>query len=106
VPTSDEIVSLLDTEKVKYEMTEQNGVKGLKIIDLSTDNSIFLPVAGYRNDNTGELNDYGNIGGYYWCSTSKTTGMVGYLYFVESIGTSATGEQKRTFGFSVCSVVE
>lgn len=64
MPTRDDFMELFDN--CTYEWTTLNGVKGGKFTSKHTDNSIFLPAAGYRrNDN---LIDAGEDGGY-WSST-------------------------------------
>jgi uncharacterized protein (TIGR02145 family) len=68
VPSSGEIETLLDTEKVSNEWTTQNGVKGTKFTDKATGNSIFLPATGSRMSGGGVLSNVGTYG-YYWSRT-------------------------------------
>jgi len=66
VPTSAEIQSLLNTTYVKYEWTTQNDVYGGRFTDITNNNSIFLPSAGYRNGSLGTV--YDGVDGMYWSS--------------------------------------
>jgi len=67
VPTSDEIETLFDTEKVSKEWTILDGVEGISYTDKSTNKSLFLPAAGYYFDGT--LYETG-FGGFYWSNTT------------------------------------
>ncbi|GHV72372.1 hypothetical protein FACS1894201_01180 [Bacteroidia bacterium] len=70
VPTVDEMLTLLDTSKVSNVWITQNGVRGRKFADKSSGNSIFLPIAGYRDILSGML--YGSdMHGNYWSSTQE-----------------------------------
>jgi len=80
VPTKDEIDKLLDTNKVKSEWTNYNGVNGRKFTDKTSGNSIFLPAAGYRVGSYGTLYYVGTFG-YYWSSTQNDTSGAYNLYF-------------------------
>jgi len=68
LPTTLELQSLCDEEKVTREWTSLNGVSGMKFTDKTNGNSIFLPAAGHRNYYKGEL---GQVGGtcFYWSRT-------------------------------------
>jgi hypothetical protein len=70
VPTREEQLSLIDTEKVTTEWITQNGIKGRTFTDKATGNSIFLPAFGRREYDTGILNFVGEGGGH-WSSTLK-----------------------------------
>jgi len=102
VPTSDEIKSLLNTDKVDKEWTELNGVIGIKFIDRFSGNSLFLPAAGARRsyDGMSMLNSMG-LSGNYWSSTSCNN--LNALY-MSLVGSSDPGCGGRSFGFSVRSV--
>lgn len=63
-PTYDEMMSLIDTEKVSRKWANLNGVNGCRFTDKTTGKSIFLPAAGSRGD-FGGLNGSG-LRGYYW----------------------------------------
>ena len=67
VPTREELQSLLDTEKVTSNWTPKNGINGKYFIDNVTNDSIFLPAAGYRVHIGGVLGGSGS-NGYYWSS--------------------------------------
>ncbi len=71
VPTKEELQSLLDTTKVNHEWVMQNNVNGLKITDILTGNSIFLPAAGSRNSG-GSSTEF-NSRMYYWGSSTSSS---------------------------------
>ena len=102
VPTRTEIESLFDTDKVTNEWTIENGINGRRFTDKTTNNSIFLPAAGYRSYNDGTLNDAGSFG-YYWSSTESSSGAY-YLYF--NSGYAYLYFNNLTYGFSVRCVAE
>ena len=64
VPTLEEIKYLLSTDRVANTWTTQNGINGGKFTDKTSGNSIFLPAAGYLDNNDGST-------GYYWSSTDS-----------------------------------
>ena len=68
VPTLGEIQTLLDTDKVSNEWITQNGIDGMKFIDKTTGNSIFLSATGCRYYGEGTLYLAG-LCGCYWSST-------------------------------------
>lgn len=70
VPTAGEIKTLVDTDKVSYEWTTQNGVSGGKFTDKVSGNSIFLPAVGCRGNDYGMLERVGSDGAY-WSSTAS-----------------------------------
>jgi len=65
VPTETEIRKLLDENKVKREFVEQNGVKGCKFTDLSTNKTVFFPINGYRYKEAGEHFNQNRISKYW-----------------------------------------
>lgn len=81
------------------ENTTLNGVKGIKATGRGeySDNSIFLPAAGYWR---GHAFDYGMIG-YYWSSTPNDDKAC-YLYFYN---TSRMSVRERHFEYSVRAVL-
>lgn len=84
MPTRAEQDELRNTSNCIWSWTSHNGVKGYKVISKINGNSIFLPAAGYRNEDDG-LNEADYYGGY-WSSllgTSLNCGS-GVLYFVSS----------------------
>ena len=78
--TSDEINTLLDTDKVSNEWITQNSITGRKFTDKTTGNSIFLPAAGYRYGIDGTFYYVGSYG-FYWSSMQNDSNFVYYLYF-------------------------
>ncbi|GHT31442.1 hypothetical protein FACS189434_01180 [Bacteroidia bacterium] len=103
VPTIEKLETLLNTEKVTKEWTTQNGVNGYKFTDKTTNNSLFLPAAGYRYYSDGALSSAGS-GGYYWSSTQTDSGYAYYWNF--GSGYAAWGYDYRSYGFSVRAVAE
>ena len=65
LPTSDELKTLMDTTKVYSELTNLNGINGIKITDKFTKEYIFLPFAGSRDWENGKLH---RGDGRYWSS--------------------------------------
>ena len=65
IPTKDELGTLFDKDKVRMEWATVNGVNGIKIIDNTTANSIFLPATNARNNPDGVLDGQG-LDGLYW----------------------------------------
>lgn len=68
--------------------------------------SLFLPAAGLRSNNSGEL-AYTSSSGYYWSSSPSYGGSysAGYLYF-SSGNVNPLGNSNRAGGFSVRCVRE
>ena len=65
VPTAQEFKTLfLDTKKVYSEWTTEKYVKGRRFIDKMSDNTIFLPAAGFYRDGLTERLGEGQIGCY------------------------------------------
>lgn len=83
-PNKGEFDALLANCDIEH--TSLNGVKGIKVTGKGeySDNSIFLPKAGYSR---GKIFDVDFIG-YYWCSTPTDDSQAYYLYFQNSIRTS------------------
>ena len=80
MPTDAELTEL--REQCTWTWTSQNGVNGYKVTSKKsgyTNNSIFLPAAGYRNESS--LNEAGS-GGYYW-SSSLNTDNPDYAWYVD-----------------------
>lgn len=67
IPTDAEWTELC--EQCTWRWTTQNGINGYRVTSKSNGNSIFLPAAGYRYDNS--LYDAGSYGNY-WSSSRKT----------------------------------
>ena len=105
VPTLDEIKKLLDLDKVSNEWTIQNGVKGRKFTDKTTNKSIFLPAAGYHDGSGGVLVGVGSNGGY-WSSSTDEFNEMGACYLAFSSEGADWYYNYRSYGFSVRSVAE
>lgn len=67
VPTKKHLIELC--ENCIWQWVCQNGVDGYKVISEINNNSIFLPVAGYK---FGDVNAVG-FRGYYWTSSLHDT---------------------------------
>lgn len=105
MPTKAEIAEL--RQKCIWTYTNQNGVDGFLVtsdVDGYRDRSIFLPIAGFRNDS-----DLLNVGiqGYYWSSTlsardggDKRGPFDGNCLYLSSVGHESY-DCYRNFGFSV-----
>ncbi|GHT31783.1 hypothetical protein FACS189434_02180 [Bacteroidia bacterium] len=104
VPTTEEQQTLLDTEKVTSEWTTQNGVSGRKFTDKITNNSLFLPAAGYRHNSDGTLN-YAGADGYYWGSAQFDSSTAYVLYFRSGFA-DWYGNGSRKNGLSVRAVAK
>ena len=107
IPSLAQLQTLLDTEKVSRQWTTQNKVNGMKFTDKATGNSIFLPAAGLRNFDTGELLNAGEYG-RYWSRERPTTGIYSntnalYMWFIND-NSPGWGDNLRRYGFSVRSV--
>ncbi|MCL2327130.1 MAG: fibrobacter succinogenes major paralogous domain-containing protein [Bacteroidetes bacterium] len=93
VPTRTELQSLVSTT---YTWTTKNGVPGREFG--SGRNSLFIPAAGYRLFNTGELRATG-VFGAYWSSTPHDETLAYDVYFPE--GNAVEGRSGRSYGYSV-----
>ena len=104
VPTPDELQSLIDGQKVYRKWTTQNGVIGYKFTDRATNDTLFLPAVGYRND--GSLRK-ANMFGCYWGSPQRESYET-LVYFMEFevVGIRIHGSNRRWDGFSVRCVAE
>jgi hypothetical protein len=69
--------------KCRWTWTTKNGVNGYKVVG-TNGNSIFLPAAGYRNEE--ELYDVGS-NGYYWSSSLGES----YSYYARGLGFCSSG---------------
>ncbi|GHT31256.1 hypothetical protein FACS189434_00700 [Bacteroidia bacterium] len=103
VPTTEELKTLFDTEKVTNEWTTQNGVGGRLFTDKTTNNSLFLPAAGGRGNSDGTL-FYAGSSGYYWSSTQYGSNNAYALFFFS--GGAGWSYCSRSYGFSVRAVAE
>lgn len=76
IPTQEQYEELI--EKCTWTWTRQNGVKGYKVTSKKNGNSIFLPAAGFCQDD-----DLGNVGnsGCYW-SSSLYANNSSYAYYM------------------------
>ena len=100
MPTDAEWTEL--REQCTWTWTTQNGVNGYKVTGKKsgyTNNSIFLPAAGYRYDSS--LSSAGSRG-YYWSSTLYTVnaGNAWYMMILDS-STVGRGANSRYYGQSV-----
>ncbi len=79
VPTEDDFWALWNPNKVSSIWTKQGGVDGRLFIDVATEESLFLPAAGYRAENGYKYGQ--SMYGYYWSSegNSNSNGFSLYL---------------------------
>ena len=100
MPTLDEIKELI--YDCSWSWTTQNGVNGYKVTG-PNGNSIFLPAAGYRNDD--DVSRRGSYG-YYWSSTlySSDSNYANGLYFYS--GRHGWYGNRRYFGHTVRPVTD
>ena len=102
MPTDEEWTEL--REGCLWEWTTYEGINGYKVYGIGGGNIIFLPAAGYWDD------DYrlrAGSWGFYW-SSSLDTGNPHYAYFVafKSNGVYCWHDFWRCYGFSVRPVTE
>lgn len=106
MPTYEEWKELLNTDNCSWTWATIDGVNGYKVQSNKsgyTDNWIFLPAAGYRNNDG--FKDFGSGGGY-WSSSLKSDhpGYAGGMgFYSNSVG---SGYTYRCFGLSVRPVLE
>ncbi len=111
IPAREEQKELVDN--CTWIWTSQNGVKGYKVTSKKNDNYIFLPAAGYRNNEKRGfyIEEYHWVGtsGLYWSSLLDISileervdrGYEAYiLYFTES-SYSYIGSSKRYYGYPI-----
>ena len=95
VPSVDDINKLLDNKRVNNELATVNGVEGRIFSDKVSGETVFMPVQGYRIDNSGSL--YGTeTNGYYWSSSVDFLKRPFYLYF--GAGEAGASGAIRGFG--------
>ena len=106
MPTHEELKELLNTDNCSWTWATIDGVNGYKVQSNKsgyTDNWIFLPAAGYRNNDG--FTYLGSSGGYW--SSSLKSGHPGYAgcmsFYSNSVG---SGYNYRCFGLSVRPVLE
>ena len=101
MPTHDELTELI--EGCSWTWTTQNGVNGCKVTSNINGNSIFLPAAGYRHE---ESLKGAALYGHYWSSTPYVENhtMAYLLYINESC--HSTNWEACALGYSVRPVVE
>ena len=103
VPTLQDI-AWLTTSYVTSIWDTENGINGLRITEISTGNTLFLPAVGSRNVTTGALGSVGNSC-FFWSSTPNGSS---YAYLLRLIygGLQDTPSLQRNYGFSVRCVKE
>ena len=106
MPTYEEWKELLNTDNCSWTWATIDGINGYKVQSKKsgyTDNWIFLPGAGYRNNDGFKY--FGSSGGYW--SSSLKSGHPGYAgcmgFYSNSVG---SGYNYRCFGLSVRPVLE
>ena len=79
-PTLKQIEELYN--ECKWDRIKINGIEGYKVTG-PNGKSIFLPAAGYKDDNERDAK-YVNLNGYYWTSSMMYTALAYELYFNSS----------------------
>lgn len=102
LPTFEQIKELLD--ECKWQWIKQNIriSKGMKVTG-PNGNSIFFPAAGFRNYNSGSLNNVGSTGSYWSATASSGTGGRSLIF---RSGGVYWGSYYRSYGYSVRAVLE
>ena len=77
MPTDDEWKALIAKCELGHEVI--NGVRMVKYSSRTNRNSIYLPMGGYKRDNS--VQELG-LSGYYWASDSDGEGNEKYKYFI------------------------
>ena len=103
MPTVAEQDELRSTSNCTWAWTTQNGVNGYKVVSKKNGNSIFLPAAGYRNDDY--LNHEGSYG-YYWSSSLCADYSGGAYYVFFNSDNVDWSDSNRYYGRSVRAVCE
>ena len=98
LPTRGELREL--RERCMWTQETLNGVSGYRVT-ATNGNSIFLPAAGYKTDDT--VQEAGT-GGFYW-SGSLDTSMTSAAYNINFRGYDAEWSASRSYGFSVRPVI-
>ena len=96
MPTLDEIKEL--HSNCTWTWTTQSGVKGCKVVG-PNGNSLFLPAAGYRNEDN--LSNAGSNGGYWSSSLVESDSYYAYNLNFNSGYVNWYGYSYRGYGFSV-----
>ncbi|MDR1756470.1 MAG: hypothetical protein LBR65_05875 [Culturomica sp.] len=91
IPAYDEMLGSLETTSLTpREWILLNGVRGMRYVEESTGNAVFLPAAGWRpNSDNGSLNN-SNEYGRYWTSSRNSIGDARYMVFTSNGTTSAS----------------
>jgi len=98
LPTIKEMSSLLDKEKVSQEWITINKIKGVKFTDKNTGESIFLPKAGCRISEGGNLSVL--LDGHYWCILPVSE-REGAACMIIDYAARTSRDFGRNWGFSV-----
>ncbi len=100
MPTGDEVQELLDN--CHYEYTLYNGVYGGLFTSKKNGNSIFLPAAGSRCDETFRA----GVEGYYWYDPMWDDGVIDYVEILVISHSMGLASDHRFFGQSIRPVIE
>ena len=99
MPTNSEVIELIDN--CSWTWTTQNGVSGYKVTSKTNGNSIFLPVAGYR-DGTSIYSVYSY--GCYWSSSLRESSPHTASYLNFNLGNVGKTNNYRDYGRTVRAV--
>lgn len=97
MPTKEIWEALKKTSNYSWTWTTQNSYNGYLVKRNSTDQSIFLPAAGYFSGDNRESLD---VFGYYWSSTTDYS-ETAYSIKLDSSQTSLLNSEWRYFGHSI-----
>jgi uncharacterized protein (TIGR02145 family) len=111
VPTKEEFEKLGDKKLVSNRLTKQHDVDGNLFTDMSSGQSVFLPVTKHRGPDRGTLGSVGFTAGTYWSATTfsghhvymdepNTYGYYIFTSWVDNIVVSVR-EQSFSAGYSV-----
>ncbi len=91
VPTKEQVAELIDQTYTEWNTDELNGVQGVRITSRTTDASIFLPIAGYMDNN---YNTNNTTWGYIW--TRNIHPSIDYIATAFRYGTELEAENAKS----------
>jgi len=99
VPTSAEFITLKQTDYATTEWITINGIDGRLIPDIATNNTIFFPAVGFRDNNSGIIYS-ANTFAEYWSNSPYSENTQAY-YFLSFIYNFDVSNHFRACGFSI-----
>ena len=104
MPTFSDWEELKDPKKCFWDCTKVQGVPGYMVTSYNTGNSIFLPSAGFRDEDRLSDTESDGIIGYYWSSSlADVPSQAWSLFFVDEKdgGGIFLHQNDRCYGYSV-----